>query len=346
MRAVVEKAQQSDNHHAVLPIDNELHLVSFAPDVPQPPSAPFSGNPTSPYGPLHQHPPDHPSLVYPVTISLDDESPEGTQRTFPSSPQPSRPYTCRNETSQPADGYGSSDGRSSGGPGTMAPATVTATSLPAFGGGGSGGGQRVCQGSHSIRVDTGAEVELPPVQVILSGDNHQVAIKIADEGGGIAREAESKIWSYLYTTAKPIGEPSNEQDSQVKNMPHAPHTGPFGYLDRSQRNGLRPGSSPDASKPSISPLAGFGCGLPLSRLYAQYLGGSLKVVSMPRWGTDAYLFLSKIGDIQERVPPGWSVPLAWQSAERQRAGGSGLLDVGDIPTQEDQASQHYPPFAL
>lgn len=41
-------------------------------------------------------------------------------------------------------------------------------------------------------------------------------------------------------------------------------------------------------------LSGYGLGLPLARLYAQYLGGSCQLVSMPDYGVDAYLFLELI----------------------------------------------------
>jgi len=50
-----------------------------------------------------------------------------------------------------------------------------------------------------------------------------------------------------------------------------------------------------------SELSGYGFGLPLSRLYAQYLGGSLTLMSMPDYGVDAFVFLRRIdatlGDI-------------------------------------------------
>eukprot|EP00913_Durusdinium_trenchii_P004571 g4246.t1 len=42
-----------------------------------------------------------------------------------------------------------------------------------------------------------------------------------------------------------------------------------------------------------TPLAGYGVGLPLSRLYAQYLGGSLHLMSMPGEGTTAFLHLKR-----------------------------------------------------
>jgi hypothetical protein len=38
---------------------------------------------------------------------------------------------------------------------------------------------------------------------------------------------------------------------------------------------------------------GFGYGLPISRCYARYFGGDLRLISMEGYGTDAYLHLSR-----------------------------------------------------
>jgi pyruvate dehydrogenase kinase 2/3/4 len=76
-----------------------------------------------------------------------------------------------------------------------------------------------------------------------------------------------KIWSYLYTTATTPVEIQKLHDY------------------------------PDFGKDA--PLAGFGFGLPISRLYSQYFGGDLQVMSMEGYGTDAYLFLHRVGDIAE-----------------------------------------------
>lgn len=46
--------------------------------------------------------------------------------------------------------------------------------------------------------------------------------------------------------------------------------------------------------PFIFPFSRFGFGLPTSRAYAEYLGGSLSIQSMQGIGTDVYLRLRHI----------------------------------------------------
>jgi len=113
---------------------------------------------------------------------------------------------------------------------------------------------------------------MPPIQVIIadSHNNEDVAIKISDHGGGIKRSHYPKIWSYLYTTSK-------VDFTQ------------FSSLDEPEDFGTQ------------APLAGLGCGLPLSRLYARYFGGDLQLLSMEGHGTDAYLHLPRLGDKLEPV---------------------------------------------
>merc|ERR1719188_1079334 len=56
-------------------------------------------------------------------------------------------------------------------------------------------------------------------------------------------------------------------------------------------------------KKKATALAGFGVGLPLSRLYASYLGGSLDLVSLPGYGTHAYIYFPRLSDEQVEVVP-------------------------------------------
>ena len=115
--------------------------------------------------------------------------------------------------------------------------------------------------------------ELPPVKVIIadSTENEDVVIKIVDEGGGIPRSRVDKIWSYLFTTAD-----SNVQESMIGG-----NDGQHGH--------------------NSSPMAGLGFGLPMSRAYARYFRGELDVISMEGYGTDAFLYLARLGD-KEPLP--------------------------------------------
>ncbi len=103
---------------------------------------------------------------------------------------------------------------------------------------------------NSLRavVEThGAEKEdFPLTKVIIAEGKEDITIKISDEGGGIARSAIPLVWTYMYTT--------------VDSTPE-----------------LDPGFNASDFK---APMAGFGYGLPISRLYARYFGGDLKLISM------------------------------------------------------------------
>lgn len=107
--------------------------------------------------------------------------------------------------------------------------------------------------------------ESPPIRVVVADGLEDVTIKISDEGGGISRSGISKIWSYLYSTSKSLPNSGCSQD-----LPPA--------------------------------MAGYGFGLPISRLYARYFGGDLQIMSMEGYGTDAYLHLTRLGNVQEPLP--------------------------------------------
>ncbi|KAK9388076.1 mitochondrial branched-chain alpha-ketoacid dehydrogenase kinase-domain-containing protein [Lipomyces mesembrius] len=107
--------------------------------------------------------------------------------------------------------------------------------------------------------------EFPPVKLIVAEGKEDITIKISDEGGGIPRSAIPLVWTYMYTTVQST-----------------------------------PSLDPDFSKSDFkAPMAGFGYGLPLSRLYARYFGGDLKLISMEGYGTDVYLHLNRLSSTSE-----------------------------------------------
>lgn len=122
-------------------------------------------------------------------------------------------------------------------------------------------------------------VEFPPIKVIIAdgADNEDVVIKVSDEGGGIPRSNMKKIWSYLFTTADPT-----IQEGMV------------GTNSQQQSGGVDHGID--------SPLAGLGYGLPISRSYCRYFGGDLSIMSMEGYGTDAFVYLARLGNTKEPLP--------------------------------------------
>ncbi|GLC46457.1 hypothetical protein PLESTB_001717800 [Pleodorina starrii] len=108
----------------------------------------------------------------------------------------------------------------------------------------------------------------PPIRLVVAEGGEDVTLKVSDEGGGIPRSGLANIWTYLYSTAKSPVDPRHVDDAD--------------------------------SGPVV--LAGYGYGLPISRLYARYFGGDLQIISMEGYGTDAYLHLNRLGTSQEPLP--------------------------------------------
>ena len=75
---------------------------------------------------------------------------------------------------------------------------------------------------------------------------------------------------------------------------------PYKLFQNEIANDKRYSQSDDAQ---IAPLAGYGYGIPLSRLYARYLGGDLMLQSIEGYGTDCFIYLkSGNNDAVEVLP--------------------------------------------
>lgn len=118
----------------------------------------------------------------------------------------------------------------------------------------------------------------PAIHIRISEANSDVTFRISDQGGGILSEDLDKVWQYGYTTI----------NAQVSSS-------------------FRDTAAVDTAWSAIPPesgaqyrMGGLGFGLPMSRLYAEYFGGHLQLVSMPGYGIDAYLNLKRLeGDWHE-----------------------------------------------
>ncbi|EKX35983.1 hypothetical protein GUITHDRAFT_155357 [Guillardia theta CCMP2712] len=115
---------------------------------------------------------------------------------------------------------------------------------------------------------------LPPIKFLLARGPSDMTIRISDEGGGVPREFVNKIFDFGFSTCNQENRLDDEFD-----------TAGLGMVDRAVLE--------------TSPMAGLGFGLPVSRLYAQYFGGDVKLYSVEGHGCDTYVRLDHIGDVEE-----------------------------------------------
>lgn len=103
----------------------------------------------------------------------------------------------------------------------------------------------------------------PPIKALVTLGKEDLSIKISDKGGGVPLRKIERLFNYMYSTAP----------------------------------------SPSLEPSRAAPLAGFGYGLPISRLYARYFQGDLKLYSMEGMGTDAVIYLKALSSESfERLP--------------------------------------------
>lgn len=110
-------------------------------------------------------------------------------------------------------------------------------------------------------LSTGPHEKPPPIHAtLISGTSYdsenERTIKISDFGEGIKRKDIRKIWSYFHSTVTSDAHSDEQSD--------------------------------EGALPFVS---GRGLGLPVSRVLARYFGGDMDVHSLPRKGTDVYIYL-------------------------------------------------------
>ncbi|KAK3606730.1 hypothetical protein CHS0354_006508 [Potamilus streckersoni] len=100
--------------------------------------------------------------------------------------------------------------------------------------------------------------DLPPLKLLICKGEEDLTIKLSDRGGGISYSKIDLLFQYMFSTAP---------------QPHA-----------------------SSVKEGSAPLAGYGYGLPLSRLYARYFQGDLVLSSVEGYGTDAIIYLKVLSN--------------------------------------------------
>ncbi|CAK0897111.1 unnamed protein product [Prorocentrum cordatum] len=126
-------------------------------------------------------------------------------------------------------------------------------------------------------LERGVQAGVPPVVVELQQADGHVIIKISDRGGGLSKRVQREAWQYGWTTVRPrsgLREASMFAEESCS-------------WDRTDEAGVPPGAPAGPLAPAE--LAGYGFGLPLTRMHAQYFG------ALPGHGADLYLMLTHLG---------------------------------------------------
>ncbi len=118
------------------------------------------------------------------------------------------------------------------------------------------------------------------------GGKEDMIIKVSDQGRGVSRLDLEKMNSYsgsLEVEAVP-----RQTCLSLSFQPTVFTTAPPPTFTLDQALALSAGVEQEPPFDDVRyylPLAGFGYGMPISRLYAEYLGGNLEVISMEGYGT-------------------------------------------------------------
>ncbi|KAK9390087.1 branched-chain alpha-ketoacid dehydrogenase kinase [Lipomyces mesembrius] len=114
---------------------------------------------------------------------------------------------------------------------------------------------------HNMQKESAAY----PVVVTIVRTASGVVIRLRDRGGGIEEDNLKRIWGYSEST-----------------------------FEEEERDGFKTLNTPPPSVTGTggSSMGGLGYGLPLSRAYAEYFGGSIDLETCFGWGTDVYLTIN------------------------------------------------------
>ncbi|KAF8165319.1 branched-chain alpha-ketoacid dehydrogenase [Crassisporium funariophilum] len=147
------------------------------------------------------------------------------------------------------------------------------------------------------------EPSLPPIQVTIVAGEHDVGIRISDQGGGLlVAQKHVSIPSDLFSFSH-VRNAMRLEDSRLGALRTASLS----------EHGLRATVDEQVGRwqnVAVKNLDGtgsqtlhqrIGIGLPMSYIYATYFGGSLELVSLDGWGTDVYLRLPKLGTNLEDI---------------------------------------------
>jgi hypothetical protein len=123
--------------------------------------------------------------------------------------------------------------------------------------------KNACRAVVERHSSFGFDDALPPVVCTITSTSENLMIKVKDAGSGMSEKTLDNVWDFFYSTSsKSAWKARGRQDI----------------------------------------MAGFGVGLPLSRMYARYFGGDLLASSQEGVGTEVCIVIDRAGPLCEVLP--------------------------------------------
>ena len=130
--------------------------------------------------------------------------------------------------------------------------------------------------------------DLHPIQVTIGKGPRDITIRFSDRGGGVPYDELDSVWEYSYSTVH------HGRKNKAKRSSDGPL--PLGSVRGEDQSIFMTHATLDMQTGVGGPMAGLGYGLPMSRVYAQFFGGDLDLVSMYGRGCDVFLRLNHLED--------------------------------------------------
>ncbi|KNE58950.1 hypothetical protein AMAG_03307 [Allomyces macrogynus ATCC 38327] len=131
---------------------------------------------------------------------------------------------------------------------------------------------------------TAAQLAARPITVTICEGPADVLFRISDMGGGVPRNVLPYLFSFAHRAPA-----ARQQLAATK------------FFTGTVQEQVRRARPLEFSTRTPLPVGRLGLGCPLSKVYAEYWGGSLDVYAMDGYGTDAYLRVGRLGTATENV---------------------------------------------
>ncbi|KAJ3147688.1 hypothetical protein HDU86_007937 [Geranomyces michiganensis] len=163
---------------------------------------------------------------------------------------------------------------------------------------------------------------LPPIRATIGTASSLLTFRISDQGGGIPSSTLPHLYSYSHPSkrkflnfahvprlAGKVAEAADELEYHLHHHHHHHHHYHHNHTSTNDAATAAASSSASHHHHAASPTGArkppglrLGLGLPMSKVYANYWGGDIEVISLDGYGVDAYVALRKSATALEAIP--------------------------------------------